>query len=189
VIRANPEVEEVVRVRRRGSAGFQCVRVIAMFCRASFRGRESLRCECASVGVCLKGRCQEIGGSRTGRRHAVCTLTYMQCGMSPLAYRGGLFALVEGVMSEIPAGRVVARLRWIAIVLASLCLAAIVFAVRLDGPPADLLFNCGIAIVAFGIPAALAAIVAHRLESRSEAADLEEGPQNSAQPEIRKTAG
>ena len=65
-------------------------------------------------------------------------------------------------MSEIPAGRVVARLRWIGIVLASLCLAAIVVAVRLDGPPADLLFNCGIAIVAFGIPSALAAIVAHR---------------------------
>jgi hypothetical protein len=70
-------------------------------------------------------------------------------------------------MSELPAGRVVARLRWTAIVLASLCLAAIVFAIRLDGPAADLLANCGLAIAVFGIPSALAAIIAHRLESRA----------------------
>ena len=67
-------------------------------------------------------------------------------------------------MREPSTSRIVAILRWIAIATGALGVVAVFYAMGVDGSADDFLTNCGLAIVFFGVPALIAAIVARHLE-------------------------
>jgi hypothetical protein len=67
-------------------------------------------------------------------------------------------------MQEPSGGRLVVILRWIAIATGTLGMVAVFSAMWVDGPADDFLTNCGLALVFFGVPALVAAVLAWHLE-------------------------
>ena len=70
-------------------------------------------------------------------------------------------------MRQLSIDQTVNALRWTAWATGALGLLALVYAIRAGGSPDTLLMDCTLVVAVFGIPTALAAIVALRMESKA----------------------